>query len=297
MKLTFVIDLSFYSHKRPGGHRRVRRLSLVEHFLESLKHRDTVGEDPERQQKRVEKVDAEKPQIGQTLQQTFRRGGTNLRYLTGVQGTTESYVHVVLEELRVVFDGLRHRDGTGIRPVEQVVEMNVVHALADVADPSGFFLRNISFHYSIVQLVTRYSRVSLNYVILPSPSESSTPRVFRLRVFRLTCIVGAMRCTVTWSPPDFMSSMILKSRFCSWEVALPLPLPLLSLMPLDIEHTDSSKISSQSLLRGTRVNRSINCAIEFDSFRHAILASFSSRQTIEMTLVYFLQGVSFSHIK
>lgn len=143
VRLTFVTASSFYSHERPGGHRRVRRLGLVENFLESLQHRDAVGEHPVRQQKRVEKVDAEEPQVGQTLQQTFRRGGTDLRYLAGVQGTAEPYVHVVLEEFRVVSDRLRHRDRTSVRSVEQVVEVNVVHALADVADPSGLLLREI----------------------------------------------------------------------------------------------------------------------------------------------------------
>lgn len=130
-----------YAHERSSWHLRVRWLGLVEDLLESLQHRNAIGKHSVCQEERVEKIDTEKPEIGQPLQQSFWRGGTDLRYLAGVQGTTESDVHVVFEQLRIVPDGLRHRDGAGVRTVEQIVEVNVVHALADVADPSRFFLR------------------------------------------------------------------------------------------------------------------------------------------------------------
>lgn len=76
---------------------RVRRLSFVENFLEGLQYCDAIGEDPVRQQECVEKIDTEKPEVGQSLQQTFRRRGTDLRYLARVQSTTEPDVHIVLE--------------------------------------------------------------------------------------------------------------------------------------------------------------------------------------------------------
>jgi len=63
---------------------RIRRLGFVENFLEGFQHGDTVGEHPVCQQKRVEEVDAEESEVGQSLQQTFRRCGTDLRYLAGV---------------------------------------------------------------------------------------------------------------------------------------------------------------------------------------------------------------------
>lgn len=76
---------------------RVRWLGFVENFLEGLQHRDTVGEYSVRQQKCVEKIDTEEPEVGQSLQQTLGRRGTDLRYFAGVQGTTEPDVHVVFE--------------------------------------------------------------------------------------------------------------------------------------------------------------------------------------------------------
>lgn len=122
---------------------RTQRLGLVEHFLQSFQHRDAIGENSIGQQKRIEEVDAEESQIRQLLKQPFGRGRSYMRYFAGVQFPTEPDVHVVLEQVRIVRDRLRHRDGTGVRQRgarQAVAEVDVVHALRDIADPGSLFL-------------------------------------------------------------------------------------------------------------------------------------------------------------
>lgn len=94
---------------------RVWRFGLVENLLECFQYRDAVGKHSVRQQKRVKEINTEESEVGQSLQQTFRRRGPDLRHFAGVQGTTEPDVHVVLEQFRIVADGLRHCNGTGVR--------------------------------------------------------------------------------------------------------------------------------------------------------------------------------------
>lgn len=78
------------------------------------------------------------------MEQSFRRGVPDLWYLARVQRAAEPNVDVVLEQLRIVPYRLWHRNGTRVRQrtVEQVVEVDVVHALADVRYPSRLLLHS-----------------------------------------------------------------------------------------------------------------------------------------------------------
>lgn len=146
-------------------------IGVVVDLLQRLQHRYPVGEDTVRQEERVEEVDGEKAEICETLQQTLGCGVPDVWHLqahhnttpvtytclhhllyqitvssyfqtivlcmitdlAGVEGSGEANVHIVLEELWVVLDEVRHRDGgsVGYGTPEQVVEVYIVQTLEE----------------------------------------------------------------------------------------------------------------------------------------------------------------------
>ena len=59
------------------------------------------GEDAVREQERVEEVDAEEAQVGETRQKPVDRGVTDVRHLARVERPTELDVVVVAKQLRI----------------------------------------------------------------------------------------------------------------------------------------------------------------------------------------------------
>lgn len=78
------------------------QLGTVVDTFQRLDHGDAVGEHSIGQQKGVEKVDAQKAQIGEPLEEPLGTGVTDLRQLARVQCATEANVDVVFEKARIV---------------------------------------------------------------------------------------------------------------------------------------------------------------------------------------------------
>ena len=92
---------------------------------------NSISKHPVGQEERVEEVDGQEPEVGQPLEQPFRRGVANLRDLAVVQHPTEADVHVVFEQRGITLDKLGNHSGAcvGDGVVVQVVKMDIVHAL------------------------------------------------------------------------------------------------------------------------------------------------------------------------
>ncbi len=61
--------------------RRIGWIGIEEYFFECLQNCDGIGEDPIRQQKRVQEIDVEESEIGQTFEQPLRCCVSDLRNL------------------------------------------------------------------------------------------------------------------------------------------------------------------------------------------------------------------------
>ena len=76
------------------------RAALVQ-VAQRLEHRERVGEEAIGEQEGVEEVDAEKAQIGETLDELLGRRLADLRHLARVQVLRVLDVLLVLEQLRI----------------------------------------------------------------------------------------------------------------------------------------------------------------------------------------------------
>lgn len=144
-------------------------------------------------------------------------------YLAGIERATEANVHIVVEQSRIVPNGVRVRHWRRIRngTVHKVVEVNVVDTLVTIA-----LLDDKSRLWYQVKILMRTWLISDIHAVL-------------------SCMLGAIRCTTLTGPPLLLSTISWKSRPCSDMPQLLLIavvwllVSLISLEWLDSEQTES----------------------------------------------------------